>query len=269
MAHIGIHRVEDIARRRLARIAQIEAMPPAVPRHAGDHWDFNRIGWAQPFVPIRQARKFAERESAGDAGVQLLAPEPAAAAICPRSRSYVLWFEDTNFIGPKMIAVSSPVVPFPFFIEAVNYDHRNGGLLDPTMNVVVGDGVYDQTSLEGLPSGSAHWERPNTVAASYEVSQPGIGPLANTTSTKAFPLARSRSGPYPAGMRLIAVVRSETTGLIQYTANMIIQVTECVNSGPEFYFDYLPPAPEFQPPTVEATTEEPPPEEPSRFWRLG
>ena len=42
MSNIAIHNIEIIAARRLARVAQLAALPPQPHRHTGDHWHRNR-----------------------------------------------------------------------------------------------------------------------------------------------------------------------------------------------------------------------------------
>ena len=60
MSHISVHRVEQIAKRRLARIAQIEAMPPQPERYDGDHWNFTRPSIVHAVYPGLAANRIGK-----------------------------------------------------------------------------------------------------------------------------------------------------------------------------------------------------------------
>ncbi len=53
MSTITVHRIEDIARRHVARIAQIEAMPPQLARANFNAWDFNRPPYPHAITRLR------------------------------------------------------------------------------------------------------------------------------------------------------------------------------------------------------------------------
>ena len=77
MSHIIVHRIDALARRRIGRTAQIEALPPQLPRHDGNHWQLNRRGWVHAAIEgwyserlgPTDPRLLAAREAAEDAGV--------------------------------------------------------------------------------------------------------------------------------------------------------------------------------------------------------
>lgn len=45
MSRITVDRLDDLARRRIARLAQVAALPPQPARHAREHWQFTRKPW--------------------------------------------------------------------------------------------------------------------------------------------------------------------------------------------------------------------------------
>lgn len=51
MSNIAIHDLSARARARLGRKLQIEALPPQLDRHEGDHWQLNRAGMLVPRKP--------------------------------------------------------------------------------------------------------------------------------------------------------------------------------------------------------------------------
>ena len=79
MSDIKIHDYSARARTRIARLKQIEALPPQPARHQGDHWDFTRRGFAHGFFPGRYGERTgrvdpivaAAREAALEAGIDI------------------------------------------------------------------------------------------------------------------------------------------------------------------------------------------------------
>ncbi len=79
MSHIIVHRIEDLARRRIGRTAQIDALPPQQARHVGNHWQLNRRSFAHAaflnMLPDRVGKEDpvlkAAKQAALDAGIAL------------------------------------------------------------------------------------------------------------------------------------------------------------------------------------------------------
>ena len=268
MAHIAIHRVEDIAKRRLARIAQIESMPPAVPRHDGDHWDFNRIGWAKPFIPIREARKqLREAEEPRELGALLPSGPIRGEISCPRHDSFSLLAFNLSVPAGSLICKSSAPIPYPFQILGVDAHLYVSSGGPHCYNLYVSDANLNSELLTSAPSGSEHWQSSAPYGPDAGSFARAIGPIWEYTQLS-NKQQLSISGPYPAGGRLVFAVQNLGAGLsdIQYSVTAFVR--ECANSGREFTFDYAP-APEIPAPSPGAQTPEAPIYiEPPRFWRL-
>jgi hypothetical protein len=269
MSHIIIHRVEDIARRRLARIAQIEALPPAVPRHDGDHWDFNRIGWAKPFVPLRQARERAKYEDEPGAGELLPPPAPRArVARCPRRQSFALHLWKAAGPTARTCWVSStPTIPYAWQVDSIHMRRDSGTFPETTINIYAGDEQYNNEIITGVPSGA-----PVFLVTQSEPAAGSLWEFPIGASIHDFMDAGTAeifgAGPFPAGTRATFAMGFGVTTPAFHEVMAHLQISECLGGAAGFEFDIYPEPPP-PAPVGAGAVEAPPYTEPPTFWRLG
>ena len=259
MSHIGIHRVEDIARRRLARTAQVEALPPALPRFQDDLWDFTRLPWAQPFVPRRRARGPAREEQVAGEPMSFEVGAPASQPLtCPRRQSFTLWVTRNLMQQNQIAATSGPIINYPFTIDDVNVAADYGGSQSDSFNLIVGDGEYLNTILGAVPSGTPHYDSIGTAENAGATDIKVIGPPAISV-TNSINSSRGGSGPYQPGQRITAAYLHATGGGGQTISwAFTVSITECSGEPPQYQFDQWAPPVEYTPPPEPAPAPERP-----------
>jgi hypothetical protein len=242
MSHIIVHRIEDIAARRIGRIAQIDALPPQLDRHVGNHWQLNRVPFARGYTPHRVygRRAFVPDEGAdmgggGGAAPQTIAPGPSAG--CEESRSYVLLL---RFIAADPLdtirAISTPPLPWNAQITNLQIDSDIGSLAG-SFNVVATDATHAGEAVADVPAGTAAFDmilapdQAGFVPTNAQMIGQAFANLAATAE-------RSQSSPvgsklFTNGKRLTFVANSWANPSVALTVALYITIKQC-ETGPLF-----------------------------------
>lgn len=259
MAHIGIHRVEDIARRHLARILQIDAMPPQMTRGDFNTWDFNRAPFHhREVVPIRRLRRADIQEQMGQPSggfpVGEMLGERAMTEHGHERRTYILNFDKAVLPDLTFLVTSSPAVPFPFnLVNATFTGISTTGAGKPNWNVAISDQEYLNDIVGVLPNGKMLFDVPFVGDVTDNYFQGTIGHYYYD-ATQVNITQDSSSGPHPAGHRVSGVYSPGISGgNSAIRAQMIIIVESTTTSLNEM--GLLPSPTEGAPPTVATPTE--------------
>ena len=217
MSHIAVHRFDDVARRRLARLAQVAALPPQLERHDGKHWQLNRV------PPIRGSYRQQIRPRSIELGETILynndvdgpATGPGngfAEDTILGQRGFTLAIR-TDVTDPtdNFRAITTPVLPWPW--ELVEYSIRGNpagnGIM--TFNFAAVDQVQDGSVLSARPGGDYLWElvRPTNVGTDMALA---VGPWLQVRGNTQTEMNRGDGGQIGtpssvAGKRLMFIVR--------------------------------------------------------------
>lgn len=230
MSNIIVHRVEDIAKRHIARIAQIEAMPPQLTRGDFNFWDLNRIGYQRGFVPMRRGRGDKPDLLDSDQGDGAAMPfvDQSGADACPDELSVNISIETTGGAIPAQRMIASSSRPIPWRFKIMHAQMRAGTFSTnqrASFNLIIGNDNHDNSILSAVPSGQRLWEQAGSPNVGF-VGAVYIGPLA-TTSSSNMPDDASGGGPYPAGARLIFVLFTNSTIVSDVQIDMSVRVRRC------------------------------------------
>lgn len=232
MSHIIVHRIEQIALRNAARLAQIKALPPQLTRGDFNAWDLNRKGY-------QHDTSWPRRSDGADPGLVADAPTDAGlgGGEQPRQTSAVACKQSEHFLGllhrtavgaeTGFLCVSLPWVGYPFRIKAARltqYFWNGNGRR--TWNVVVGTDDYTNNLVSVPPSGESMVRVSGSHGLFFVGQGPDFGPRVRD-QTEVSVLDFPEGKIFPAGTRPIVAVALLTTIAYDFVAEAHVLIEEC------------------------------------------
>lgn len=257
---------DDLVKQRYGRTWAFDVAPPSATRAAGSAWGFWRDDWPQGWRPGRSAS--AARMPQLLADLPPVSHEPdipsdiGTAAQCPQSRTYgvALTWQNGDAID-TIRAISTQAIPWPFMVTDITQGSREH---TPTQdNLVLTNAQYNGSTVASAVAGTPLIQF--TVDATDPKYPGDIGPHIFRDSRIGW---RSPQGPYPAGLRITLVSRTQSVLAAQNTNEIWVTVQRCeggVSAAPPSEGPGIisPPPEEAPPPEEVAPTPAPTPSPPS------